>query len=526
MRIRIFETVAAELEQALLNGQFKRLPRVIDLATRYEVSYPTMCKAIKLLVKKGLLISLPGRPLIIAPKARGEDPQQAPALPETSTDKLYATLKEGITAGEYEVGKPLPKITYFVLSHGVSSHTVRLAFSRLAAEGLAHNHRKQWFAGPAPSPTPPTHPRLTRSPSSSFVLTIAETPDHWDTLFTRSFTVRFAEPFTQEIARHNILLTPGMLRPSAALGRQQYGKSLGVPIGVEEIVEAAQRLGNQYRGTVVMRAHQQSLGQARDLIRKLATLKKSILYLDTNGDPRHWIRRKDVSLRKSYYQLAMDEEAAVRKVLTELLAWGHRNIAVHGANLSTWGSRRVRVLRQVAREFDPPLNVFSSDAHEPHWTSATSTELHALVDHAARDAGVAGFEDGLSIRQMTSFRDKLLSNASSLVHLLTQNRCTGLVALNDRFAREYYYWFKALGIEIPRHISLISFDNELSGLYQPITSVDFGFARLAYLAAHILIGDIPVRSDRYGVIRGECTLSSRGSVAEPGDTMQLQRLLS
>jgi len=61
-------------------------------------------------------------------------------------------------------------------------------------------------------------------------------------------------------------------------------------------------------------------------------------------------------------------------------------------------------------------------------------------------------------------------------------------------------------------LSLVFFGNILESSEYPISSIDFGFDRLACLAAHILIGDIPIRANQDGTIAGPCTCVDRGSV--------------
>jgi DNA-binding LacI/PurR family transcriptional regulator len=92
---------------------------------------------------------------------------------------------------------------------------------------------------------------------------------------------------------------------------------------------------------------------------------------------------------------------------------------------------------------------------------------------------------------------------------------TAIVAPNDRLAHAYYLWCKDAGIEIPRGLSLVGFDNLPESVGFPVASIDFGFARLGYLAAHILIGDIPVNENHEGVIAGIPTLIDSGSVERP-----------
>lgn len=110
-------------------------------------------------------------------------------------------------------------------------------------------------------------------------------------------------------------------------------------------------------------------------------------------------------------------------------------------------------------------------------------------------------------------RSALLDKTPSLASLVLNKSVTAIIALNNELARKYYYWFKLARIDIPARLSMISFDDTPESVTFPITTIDFGLSRLGYLAAHIMIGDIPVKADREGKIPGVCELVDRGSVA-------------
>ena len=92
---------------------------------------------------------------------------------------------------------------------------------------------------------------------------------------------------------------------------------------------------------------------------------------------------------------------------------------------------------------------------------------------------------------------------------------TAFIAPNDAFAQEYFFWFSSLGIKIPEDISIVSFDNNLDTHLLPLSTVDFGFQRLGYQAAHLFIGDIGITADSGGTIISRSELIDRGSIAAP-----------
>jgi DNA-binding LacI/PurR family transcriptional regulator len=115
-----------------------------------------------------------------------------------------------------------------------------------------------------------------------------------------------------------------------------------------------------------------------------------------------------------------------------------------------------------------------------------------------------------------SLKALLLANTPSIVNLLSTKGLSALVALNDGMAIEIHLWLKFAGIRVPRDLSIVSFDNAIDYYHLPISTVDFGFARLGYQAAHVFIGDIPVRSGADGDMPGACTVIDKGSIGTPG----------
>jgi len=151
--------------------------------------------------------------------------------------------------------------------------------------------------------------------------------------------------------------------------------------------------------------------------------------------------------------------------------------------------------------------------HEPFWHFENSIDLHEFVSRIARPNQLP--PQAAALGDPAALRAMLLTATPSLVSLLHDHHVTALIALSDRMAREYHYWLTSVGITIPDDLSIVSFDNSRSSVIFPISTVDFGFPRLGYLAAHILINDVAVKADATGSIAGICQLRERGSLGPP-----------
>jgi DNA-binding LacI/PurR family transcriptional regulator len=131
-------------------------------------------------------------------------------------------------------------------------------------------------------------------------------------------------------------------------------------------------------------------------------------------------------------------------------------------------------------------------------------------------AQVAGFSQRQGVTKVPSIRERLLQCTPSMTSLFDRG-ITALVGLSDFFTAEIYLWLRSAEILIPDFASLVSFDNIVGSHIFPVSSVDFGFAALGYQAAHLFVGDIPIRADRNGNVPAPCTLIDRGSIAPPPD---------
>jgi len=508
MRQPIFSTIASELEKRLSSSIQAAVPSINELAAHHRVSYPTAWKAVQVLVRKGLLARNPGKRMI-APADDAKNPASQP-----SADQMYRIIKHGIVDGTYRMGTPLPKIYSFMQEHGYSRLTVSRALIRCAREKLAHKARNRWYAGPLPS----RHASFSvASPNNPVVLFLVQNPQAYYADFSEPFTSRFIMLFLDEILRCGIQAAP-------ALRSKDPREVLMIPAGISEVRAMIRSLGVRYRGTLIMCIFP-VVEKIDEWISMLLTFDKPVVWFDYAGAGAA-LTRMSVSPGKRYYRLYQDEDAAVRCALNALAHQGHRTIGVHAGEVSDWSRRRTGRIRRQAVGMSPPLHIAAAgDAAEESWQFVRSRGQGAPYSADPLQFGFAA-GPGVPGQSAESPAGALIRQAPSLARLVREHGPTALIALNDIMAREYYYWFTALGIDIPGDISLVSFDNIPASMLLPVSTVDFGFERLGYLAAHIIIGDMPVSADRSGNLPGVCSLINRGSIGRPGDPERMRRLLS
>jgi DNA-binding LacI/PurR family transcriptional regulator len=99
--------------------------------------------------------------------------------------------------------------------------------------------------------------------------------------------------------------------------------------------------------------------------------------------------------------------------------------------------------------------------------------------------------------------------------MIEQHGITALLGANDEYARYLYYKLLSSGFRVPGDFSMVSFDNYPDLLPLPVSSVDFGFGHLGYMAFHAILQDITVKRGRRGDIPARAIVVHRGSVAPP-----------
>lgn len=507
MRSSLFLRIADDIERRIRTDEGYVLPSIPELAAAHKAAYRTMWKAVQVLVKKGIVHTRQGKKIrqTIGPGRHGA----------SSSDRLFDGIKASIETGDYRARALLPKINYFARTYGVSSATVTQVFRRLAVENLVHHIGHRWVVGPRPlQPASPL--MLSNASDMPVALVLAYNAVDWSAMMGESFVNAFLMPCSTELLRHDVIVSP-CLRQS---GEQ---KGLALPAGTDEVIAYARSLGDRYAGTIIMSVHPRE-DDVDEWIAELIKHRKPVIYFD-QADQGSYLTRQSFGIRKGYYRLYQDEKSAASLVLEHLAHRGHRAIAVYGTDMGEWAPRRAQTLCDLGVLLTPSPSIACSKLDSAWREVLGPSVMHALVSKTAELAGIDDpFGDG-NAGKLKRFREMLLERSPSLVSLLTNGNATALVCLNEQLAREHYFFLKALGIAIPHQFSIISFDSSPEMAYFPISTVDWGFEQLGYLAAHILIGDIPVRADRQGGIPGVCRLADRGSIGKPGDPAEVARLL-
>jgi DNA-binding transcriptional regulator YhcF (GntR family) len=490
--------LADAIEQWLRDNPTVPLPSIRQAADQWHIAYRTAWKAMQVLIERGLIASSPGKKIVRTAKG-------VPVKESGIADGIHARIRKRILDGTYQAGRPFPKIGYFCSTENASRSTLSLVFSRLSRDGLAHFAKKRWVIGPSSSAA-----RHAYAPGSNapVVLFLAQNPAAFSTYFEDAHAGRFVQPFLHELMGHGIHVTP-------ALRSKDPAEVVTVPSGIDEVARKIRSLKDRYCGTVILCIFPE-IEKLGEWIIMLSAFKKPVIWFDY-ADSGGTLTRSALGVGREYFRFYQDEQGAVRQGIEALMGCGHTIIGVHGADQFDWGRRRAERIRECAGALPhAPKIVFALEPAEPEWRFSQDSGIHEILNASIQDVNLTAADHIPAGWSAAPTAASLIEKTPSLAGLLREHAPTALIALNDRMALEYYHWFSAVGISIPKDFSILSFDNMLGSMFFPISTIDWGFERLGYLAAHTIIGDIAVHAGRDGAVGGPCTLIDRGSIARPG----------
>jgi DNA-binding LacI/PurR family transcriptional regulator/DNA-binding transcriptional regulator YhcF (GntR family) len=491
-RFPVYTRIAEELKRELAASPDTPPPSIAALAAKTGVSLRTAWKAVNLLIARGFLIRVSATRTMRAGSVAHADAQQSPAV-----NRLTLDLRRGIEDGSYRIGDPLPKTAWLASRHSSSPNTIAAAMSGLRRAGLVHKKGKAWIVGPSV-----TRADFSAAREAPVIMMLFAEDTSYEGFFSVNFVEPFARNFCDEIDKHGCLLSIGIFHTKSG------DASANVPAGISEIRAHVMALGKRYRGAFVF-AQPATVSDLGDHLVSLSKLGKPVVYFDFD-DTGGLLTRSALGIdAKRCFRCHFDEPAAVALAVCALASHGHRTIGLpcYGSPAFAWTQRRIELLQAAIR---PPCRLVCADLNEPFWKMEETFSAGYFLSEFGLEPPMNG-SGGLVRRR--SLRKRLLDSTPSLASLLDSG-VTALVALNDTIARKLFLWLRAAEIAVPGKMSLISFDNVIDSRIFPIATIDTGFSRLGYLAAHLFIGDIPVLAGGNGDIAGPVMLVNRGTLAK------------
>ncbi|MBD3392927.1 MAG: hypothetical protein GF418_12550 [Chitinivibrionales bacterium] len=498
-------TTARKLEEDIGATTAARLPALHVLSKKYSVSPVTMLKAIHVLRDKGVLKVTQGSRPVVAGRQEGSVDE------DSSSHKLFEDIKLKISEGHYRRGQRLPKIEYFTLSTHVSRCAVCEAFELLRKQDLAHKKGNRWIVGPERRMAHPPVSMASALRLRPVVFVLSASREGWVRYCENGHLRPFFLTLGSELDRY------GIATANATVERGDLYMADAAAPGDKAVKKIIDDLGDRYRGTLMLSNQYNKFPDLAQWVQWLGTYGKPILWFD-HDDSWPDIDRRSTGTR-TFYRCCWNQTQAVRDAVTALCDLGHRSIGVL-TNVRyrhfPWPDDRVALVRQFAAEHPLAPSIVTYRQEELLWLHGAENQ-NTIAWHEARLSKKIEREhpSAPDEERESMLRNALLETVPSLGSLVSPPKVTALVAVNQWLAHNYYYWLSRVGTRVPEDITLISFDNHLEFFLTPVSTMDFGFGDLGYSAAHVFIGDMPVKADRRGNIRNVPKLLDRGSLASP-----------
>ncbi len=523
------------IKQDLASFQGTCLPPITELCDTYQVSRTTLVSAFAILKKEGLIKAHCGRRTEIVGRktALAQVPRSASAV-ELSKNFI---AKE-IAAGTFRAGEYLPKSSTLCAKLGIGVHTIAKAMKELVQVNLVHRQGRTYVVGPKlvrnyspPSFAPPP-----------IIIVLSTHQNHWDGMRASSRHRPFAESFLAEASRNSVRIISVMASPEQS---HRYG--IVLPAGKEGLKQVIKESQGRYLGTLIIEGSS-NFSEMNSCLELLHQIGRPIVWFDRLDEPND-TRPKTALFTRCHH----NERAMASVALKFLQVRGHKKVLYVYIG-PDWQQRRKQMLNEENLKLDFPLQLSTSC-----WTdlamwkkdrrsqlnnqlkivcskiSAIQNDFKTLEQlwplHGKQYRNVISKKDTptgdfsafisyiLAHRFLGAPKHPLLdelcnriNTAMELAPLFDVNPATAIIAPRDLYAQTLFSWCRAVNLQIPSAFSMISFDNEFSSSYFPLTTVDPGFAKLGYQAFHKILGDVPVLGGRQGNIPAQPMIMDNGSV--------------
>ena len=448
----------------------KSFPPARQIAAERGVSLRQVLRAVHQFAAMGFLEVRHGGGIhVLADSVATQPRQESPSLspPVESVAGLAARIRDSIAEGEFQSGHALPKVAWICAQWHVSTRVLAEACRRLGHEGVLHKLGKNWIVGASAEQSAGLATAPKTFPAS--ILVVSNRSEEWGE-FHGNFMDDLVRILGTEADRCSVRLLPvltglGEVTPVFASGRK-------------EIRRIALELGDSLMG-ILLTPLRESFDDFDDWCRWLVRFGKPVVWLQDNH-PQLPVIASPLFHRVNFGDWSLPgRETSVELALDTLLAKGHRVLGFACNQASDHDWFRIRAKR--------------------------------LCDGAERR--------GMVVRVMEAF----VTDEKLVATLLLDPEMTVIVAPNDRYARRFWKCLQALGVSVPRHMSMVSFDNLAEMKPFPISTIDFGTSLLGYKVFHLLRRDVPVHVDKDRRLQGKCTLVDNGSILDLKATPSVRR---
>jgi len=458
---RAYEHLRRAAEQASANGA-ERLPTIVSMADAAGVSPVTMWRAVHRLELEGGITASPGDGIrLTGPAANANDIVGKKRIASRKWQRLHDAILGELAAGAYSAGETLPPVKHLLARYGTSYRTLRKALLKLVDEGHVEPYRTTYRV-----------PHRFESRHSSTILAV-ESAVGRETLGA----------LDSECSRVGVRLRVTSL--------ERGGNH------VRALAEARNGIGDEPLLGYIVTLQGWSSTMHREVLRTLVPAGLPVAFLDQTGGARNSALPGGRLTRVFTIATSARPGFEAGRLLLEL---GHRRVAyISPAHEEPWSKKRYEGLNDVFALAGLPRHVaLASTRYEP-WsdTSATRTvakDLERMIKLGLRQSELRHHVLAEALRRGhtrlaldNQWTMKMHELKPALERLLDDTSITAWVCVNDRTALFCLDLLRTEGIEVPRRLALVGFDDSPDAFAAGLTSYNFNRpAAIRAVVSHVL----------------------------------------
>jgi DNA-binding transcriptional regulator YhcF (GntR family)/DNA-binding LacI/PurR family transcriptional regulator len=503
--------VFSAIKNKIIKGELRnrdRLPAVRTLAKEFNVSNFTILKAFELLEREHLIARAEKSGVFIKAKNKNETMAHKIESVKTRAQEIADTIISESIHGTLKVGDYLTMKKVLVFKYKTSTETINKVIEFLIDGKYIHKDGYRYRIGQ------PTVSVLRPAKNHVYILAHRE-PGSWK--FHDAHDRNFFEPFELELQKHgvasfeylNLWNEPGLMN------RVKEATTAGFLMDFENLIATRNQGEN-------LQAHFYTIAES-------VSKKHLPLIVDSYNQVLRYIPDFLFKPIPNLFFIGYDDSLAGERIGTYLASMGHKKIAYFNFGNVPWNLERFKgVESAVTRLHADRSNVyyFHDNPADASWGADISTYEHTTREKKNRFLeGYSELFDGYQFQHADPLEEVYPYLADRIYKDIRKKRMAPLFEKALKI-KEITAWvgtgpFETIaaveflmehGVDIPNEISLAGFVDYEGTMEYGITTFNFMEGKAAYLAAHCMLGDIPVKKNRKGYVEYEGQIMVRKSV--------------
>lgn len=461
----------------------ERLPPFRKLLTICQCSDNSLTKALESLTEQRFLYAIRGKGIFLG-KYRDYKETIKPNIDQAQ--RLFNILESQIKEGILNIGSSLPPIKTFCTDYNLSRKTVIQILRKMEMEKLIYQNGRQRIVG-----APKDMSRVILQGKKVVLFVVFKYQDwvnYWDDVGFGPFLDQMTYELEKQGFTYKIYET--------------HNSDFQKIESCDGVINSVKDLGMRCAGLVIL-YHPRRFENINVLLSSIAHFKF----------PKFLVSRvpfivSQRILKNDIYIFEPMEQEAHRILAENIVNQNHKRIAFiwQGASESWIEERSLHLSNSFgainsANNLDCQFFAFIDPSKE-----FFDKDEFKKLGNFLRIKGTLPIKRALENVSFENFP----SLDFKIVHFIINYRAitkalrdgvTAIVAPNDQAANKILSWMLLAGVNYPREVSVYGYDNSEIARIRGISSVDFGFRQMGYIAAHVVLQNvIPKRSAHNSVI--------------------------